>query len=457
MAHPRLASLAGTLVLVVGCRSTVAPATRPPNPGRPSPSSAGPRPAPLVDPVAEPVRVEDFVLLALERNPALRAAEESVSAVAARSDQVTALPDPVLMVTPIGDLAQTAAGEVTWMAGLRQRLPVRGQRAARGRRVEHEVDAARARLAEARTRVVREVRRAYWNRYHYLRAFHVVETERGLMEQFLRIAEARYAAGSVAQEDVLRAQVEIADLEQRAVTLRQQLFSACGQLNRLLDRDPDTPISPPGEPVDWTLEEPREALLERARAENPALARLRSEVAAADEGLHLAELARWPDVTLGLDYAAVDDGGLAPSADGQDQWSIGLALELPLRRARRRAAEEEARHAVRMASAQLAGEEAQLAFEVHDVLARLDAEQQRIDLFRGAILPAARQAVEAAESGYRAGGVDFQTLVDAWRKLLELELALHEGRARREQELAELEEVVGGVVRTVPVETEEQR
>jgi hypothetical protein len=53
--------------------------------------------------------------------------------------------------------------------------------------------------------------------------------------------------------------------------------------------------------------------------------------------------------------------------------------------------------------------------------------------------------------------VDFQTLVDAWRKLLELELALHEGRARREQELAELEEVVGGVVRPVPVETEEQR
>ncbi len=56
-----------------------------------------------------------------------------------------------------------------------------------------------------------------------------------------------------------------------------------------------------------------------------------------------------------------------------------------------------------------------------------------------------------SESGYQAGEVDFTTLIDNWQRLLDLTLTYHRALSRLEQEVAELEQVLGsGVERVVP-------
>ncbi|MEE8147784.1 MAG: TolC family protein, partial [Longimicrobiales bacterium] len=84
-----------------------------------------------------------------------------------------------------------------------------------------------------------------------------------------------------------------------------------------------------------------------------------------------------------------------------------------------------------------------IAFRVQDALTKVESEQRQVILFRDVIIPQARQTVDASRSGYRAGTLDFLTLVDNWRKLLDFELMYHEHLAQMEQSFAELQRAVG--------------
>jgi copper homeostasis protein CutC len=61
--------------------------------------------------------------------------------------------------------------------------------------------------------------------------------------------------------------------------------------------------------------------------------------------------------------------------------------------------------------------------------------------------------VDVSESGYQAGEVDFTTLIGNWQRLLDLTLTYHGALTTLEQEVAELEQVLGsGIERVVPQE-----
>ena len=73
----------------------------------------------------------------------------------------------------------------------------------------------------------------------------------------------------------------------------------------------------------------------------------------------------------------------------------------------------------------------------------MESEQDQVVLFRDVIIPQAQQTVDASISGYRAGSLEFLTLVDNWRRLLDFRLMYHRTLARLEQSFAELQEAVG--------------
>lgn len=386
---------------------------------------------------------EDYVRLALERNPGIRAARLRVERLLEHIPQVSSLDDPTIGIAPIGEMAETAAGQVSVMTSVSQRLPFPGKLASRARVAAQEVAVAAQELEATRLRVKRDTRSAYWSYYYATRAIEVIDADRRLLAQFREIAAAKYRSGTVSQQDVLRASVELSNLDNELVTLRQRETTAVALLNRLLDRSVVAPLPPPApislEPTVLELDR----LLEEAGARNPALQAIRERIQGFRERLELAELQRRPDFVVGLNYNLVQDEGVAPSANGDDQWWIGLGLNLPIWTERLDAAERQARAGIREGIAQLNDEQNLVAFRLQDGLVRLDTQQRLVELFRDVIVPQARQTVEASESSYRAGGLDFLTLVDNWRKLLDFQLMLHRSLAEFERSFADVQEVVG--------------
>ena len=386
----------------------------------------------------------DYVRLALRRNPTIAAAQLKVRRMLARIPQATSLEDPMLEVTPVGEMAQTAAGQVGVMMSVSQTLPFFGKLAARGDIAGREVAQAAAELEQAKLAVTADVRRAYWSYYFAARSIDVTQQSRQLFGQFRQTADSRFRSGQANQSDVLRANVELSRLDNELITLEQRRTTAAAMLNSLLDQPPNTPLPDPRPPTDFDpapLDLP--ILLARSTAANPELARLSQRVEAERHRQTLARLQRWPDLTLRAGYSAVNDDGLAVMANGKDQWWIGFGINVPIWFARYEAAEREALAGRQEAMAELAAARNRIAFQVQDGVIRVQTQQRQVRLFKDVILPQARQVVEASRTSYQTGQTDFLTLVDNWRRLFDYELLHQQSLTDLEKSLADLEQVVG--------------
>lgn len=400
--------------------------------------------------------VEDFVAAALRHNPRIAAARFEVERLAQRIPQETSLEDPMFEISPIGEGPQTAAGEVGIMLGVSQKLPFPGKLDTRGDIARRQVAIAAAALEQTRLEVEADVRRAYWSLYRAQQSLEIRSRTRQLLDQFHSSAQANFRAGIVSQQDVLRAAVELAELEREVAQLHQQRASAIAMLNSLMNRDADAPLPEIRPPEPAELELRAQQLLSAAWSASPAIRQANERIESARLEQKLARLQRWPDLTIGVGYNFVDDELNGMPTSGDDQWSITFGINLPIWQQRLRAAEREAALAQYGAIAQLAEARNDIAFRVHDAVARVQSQQQQIRLLRDRILPQARQAVESSASAYRAGRGSFVELIDNWQALLGFEQMYHDTLAELHQALADLQQVVAMPIASSTTQPTEQ-
>jgi len=387
--------------------------------------------------------VEDFVQFALLRNPSIRSAAQRVDRFRERIAQVKSLDDPIVSIAPAGDMAETAAGQVSAMTSVSQRLPFPGKLSARGRIASQDVAIAQQDLHAVTLSTVADTRRAYWSLYYTVRAIETTRGSRTLLAQFNEVIRAKYRAGVDTQESVLRASVELSNLDNELITLDQQRSTAAAMLNSLIDRPIDAPLADPAPITLRAFDASLDGLLAVAVQSNPTLQRVREQIQRFREERQLAHLGRFPDLNVSFTYNLVDDGGLSAVSTGDNQWWVGLGFNVPIWKKRLDAAEREATRGILESAGKLAATRNRIAFDVQDALVNVQTQRRLAILFRDVIVPQARQTVEASLSGYRAGDTDFLTLIDNWRKLLDFQLLFERSLADLEKTLASLEQTVG--------------
>ena len=390
----------------------------------------------------EHVGPDELVGIALKRHPSIKAASTKVQRISETVEQASSLPDPMYSVSA-GDMAQTAAGQVEFMTGVSQKVPYPGKLAGEGRIAEQQIQVARAELDSVKWRVATSVRRAYWSRYFADHAIDVTGQSRKLLEQFQQIAETKLRAGRAKQQDVLRISVELSSLDQDILNFQRERVIASAQLNTLLDRPVDQPLPDPKD-VDFvktTME--LDTLVAQATKSHPSIDAAKAMSAIARERMKLARLSGRPDVSLGVSYAAVDEEGLSPLANGNDQWWVNVGVSMPIWRGRVDAAKREALHGIGESMQRLRAARNQVVFDVQDAVTRVQTQQQLIALFKEQIIPETKQTVDVSMAGYVSGNVDFLTLIDNWRKLLSVQLMLERNVTLLHQSLADLRAAIG--------------
>lgn len=404
--------------------------------------------APKVEPLALELprkpTAEDYLLVAVSRNPRLRRARREAEAAGFEIAQVTSLPDPFLaLVPPTGQLTETAAGQVDSAIGVSQKIPFPGKLYARGRVASHAAAVTYEAYRGTLLQLTADVRGAYYMLYFADRAIELTTRSNDLLRDFRNIAVRKYEAGNVPQQDVLRAQVELANLERELVTLRQRRGTARARLNSLMAYRVDTPL-PPTEPIEpKTIAVELDTLLSMAAVENPEIAAAKERIERARASLTLAKLDYVPDLTVGYQYTEIAESGLSPVADGDDNWQLNLGVTLPIWYGRLSAGRNEAATLLRASHEALADVEDTTAYRIQEAMLRVETEQRLVELFGKVIIPQARQTLDATVSAYRAGQVDFLTFIENWRRLLDFEIAYEKSLSSFEQELAELERLVG--------------
>ncbi|MDR7485757.1 MAG: TolC family protein [Armatimonadota bacterium] len=364
----------------------------------------------------------DVVALAEQRNPAIAAARQAVSAAearvalarAGRGPTVTASTTPAISsgtsAAPEG-FSASAAVSATYV------LYDSGQIAHAVRQAQATLKAARLALEATRQDVALSVAQAYVGVLRAERAVRVREQVVVQNRELLRLAEGQFRAGVVARADVVRAQANLAAAEGELIAARNAVDQAKAGLNAAIGQPAVVPlaVAPPPPTPRLTL---AQAALAPLADERPEVRRALAEVEAAEAGVALARAASGWRVTL--DGRAAQN--LTPSSS--TTWSVSGSVSVPLSDAGRTAA------AVAEAQATLAAARARVE------TARLAAQQQSLQAFLN--LLSARARIESARAGlvfaqeslrlaqgrYAAGAGTLLEVTDAQTALVQAEQAL---------------------------------
>lgn len=407
-----------------------------------TPASAQTR---LMDAGAAPA-LSSLVAEALQNSPELRGAAKETEAANQRVRPAGALEDPMLeaglLNVPIQPLSLNREDMTMKMLGLSQKLPYPGKRALREQVAAKDAETLKYGLRETGNRVVRDVKLAYFDLALTDETVRLLHRNRQILEQFLHIAEGRYAVGQVAQADVLKAQTQLGRMTEELLRMERERPVMEAELMRLLGRRGNaTPIAaelPRIGDVAFSLE----ALQQAALRERPQLLGLQSAIDRSAKNLDLARKEALPDFDVRFSYGQRerDPAGMPR----EDLFSITVAMNLPLWRKDKiepRIAEAQA-----MREQTLEMQQAQQ----NEVLAKLRqqvavAEQSRksVSLYETGILPQARLAVEAALAAYRVSRVDSLMLLDSQMTVFGYEISRAKEQVNFNKALAEIELLTG--------------
>jgi len=384
----------------------------------------------------------EAIRVALAANPMLRASRLSADAANARIGPAGALPDPQLqfglMNRMASDFGNTMDPMTMNQVQLMQMLPWPGKLSAARGAARHMAAATRADAEEQERMLVTRVRMAYYQTAYAGHAVDVMRRTRDLLRGFVDVSTTMYATGSALQQDVLRAQVEVARMTEEITRMEQEGVAMGARLNALLGRSALTPVPPLelSEIGDTTELPPVDSLAAWALAARPAVIAGQERVASAQAALSAARRELIPDLTLGFQYQQ------RPQFPTMISLMVGINLpifasarQLPMRR--------EAAAMRDMASAELANLQNETIAQIIEARARAVQDQNLIRLYRGSVVPQARAAVQASLSSYRVGRVTFMTLVDNQMTVNRYETETYRLLAGYHQAVGELEALVG--------------
>ena len=389
---------------------------------------------------------------ALARNPRIRAALSLRRAAGRRAPQVSARPDPMIMLTGHARPPETRVGPQTTLLSVTQQFPGFGKREARGQVAVKQAAERDERIRAERAEVVRQVKRAYYDLAYLDRALAISAEDEDLLRHYEVLARARYAQGYGGQGDSIRLQAEITKALNRRETLLRRRVDAEAALNSLLDRSAATEVAPvelrarPAPIVDVA------ALSETGCRARPEVRAAMRQVESREQAIEVARLAYRPDFSVGVAWGYLrgrgDPAGRAapPPDNGKDTYSLMVGMSVPLARDRYDAGLEEAADHNEAARAAYRGAVRDTERAVRATAYRIEGLERQIALFENALAPQAEQALSAAEAAYTTGGAGVLDLMDGQRVLLEVRLGLARLDADHRKALADLERVVGTAI-----------
>jgi outer membrane protein TolC len=378
------------------------------------------------------------------RNPSLEAMIAAWQAAAQLYPQRVALDDPVLMGMIAPESAASSFTETAYAFQLNQKLPWFGKRSLRGAVAEADADAAFHESEDSRLQVRLAADLAFFEYFLVARLTEINHNNTRLMHEFREGALSRYRNNKAEQQDVLQADVEVADLARRQLELERMQRVAQARINTLLRRWPEAPLPPP--PA--TLDPPRpiadsNLLWQTALQQRPDLAALAWRVQSAETALELAYKNYLPDVDV---FGRYDTFWQPSSTQGPLRAQVGVAMNLPVYREKLRAAVCEAQFRLNQRRAEFDQRSLEIQYDVLSAAQQLEESRKTIELYAERLLPAAEQNVAAARTSYEFGKLNFLQLSQTQRQLIAMRERQIEAIVSYHRRAAELNRAMGGTV-----------
>lgn len=381
-----------------------------------------------------PLLLREYLVYAALNNAGLKAAFEEWKAALEQIPQAKALPDPQFTY---GRFIREM--ETRDKFSIAQMFPWFGK-------IEAGTDAAAAQAKAAQKRYETEKLKLFWQvkdafyEYLYLAsAVKIAKDNLALLKHLEEVTLTRYMAAAGTHPDVIRTQVELANLENTLTSLEELRKPIVARLNAVLNRQSAEMLPWPEKEKFTPLTLERQKIAALLKQSNPELAAIEFEVSAAQNMVELAQKKFYPDIEVGVEF----ENSSPMAAIDRDPVMLMFSINLPVWRESYKAAERQAKSIVLKTQQHRTQAENTLIAQAEQALYDFEDSNRRIKLYGNILLPKAEELLQASETAYQAGTIDFLSLIDAQRMLLEFQLEYERAVTDNQQKLAELEMLVG--------------
>ena len=391
--------------------------------------------------------LQALVAEAGRNSPEIRAAGNERLAAQHRVSPAGALDDPMLeagvLNAPLRSSDTFRREDMTMkMLGLSQKIPFPGKRDLRQDVAAKDAEAVAYAYQETVNRVIRDVKTGYFELAFVAESARLVEKNKQVLGQFLKISESRYAVGQGNQSDVLKAQTQLSKMIDELIKLARERRAIEAELARALGRGSEAGVPAPAALRLQETPLQLDSLLESAKKERPQLLGLKSMVDRGNKALDLARQDNYPDFDVKFAYGQRDK-----TLDGMprdDLVSVTVAINLPVWR--------ESKRDPRIAEAMALRDQAmdlyqaqlnELSSKLRQQVASAEQNLKSAQLYETGILPQARLAVESSLSAYRVNRADFLTLLDSQTTVLNYEVSYASALANYNKAIAEIDLLTG--------------
>ena len=389
---------------------------------------------------SEEVTLERLIDSALTRSPGLQAKKRAYEAARGRVIAAWLPEDPMVGADVEGQSSLFDFGSrnnreymVSQTIPFPTTLLLRGQVAARESRMAYQ------QYKEAERDTIWHIEQPYYELYMTKKTIVALEEVEALIERLARSAQARYAGNQASQQDVLKAQIELAKTRIELFNVRQQEHVAEAHVSHILDRSLETRYAIPADLPVTALSLARPELERLALKTKPELLAMETGISRAKANRLMAFTSWLPGVTGRI------EGRQFRGESGLREKDTFIGITVPVWSLLKGVGGEwtSAQREVQQAQAQYLEMKNEVFLAVHEAYAAAASTQHGLLQYEQVILPQARQQVDVALSAYEAGRVDFLNLIDAQRMLRDAQISYYKYRADYERGLSNLRLAIG--------------
>lgn len=403
---------------------------------------------------AADLTLDAAVARALQSDTWIETSQHNETVQRAMGDAAGRLPDPKFnlalanMPTDSFDFNQEPMTQL--VMGVSQMIPRGDTLELNASRFEQQAQMQPLLREERRARVRMQVSQLWLDAWRAEQSVALIDANRTLFEQLVDVSTSSYvsAFGRTRQQDLVRAQLELTQLDDRLSRLAQQRETSLARLSEwLMATDTvNASVSAPGE-LTLSSDLPELDLINalakeemnRASAfiEHPTIRLIDRQIDLARTDVDLAKQKYKPEWGLKASYGY--RGEDAMGSDRADLMTLGVSVDMPLFSTRKQDSEVEA------ASSRVAAVRTERLLKLREMLASYDNARaalerigQRQALYSDQLLPQSHEAAEAALNAYTSDNGDFAEVVRARIAELNARLALIELQAEQQKQVAQI-------------------
>lgn len=285
---------------------------------------------------------------------------------------------------------------------------------------------------------------AYFRFYSTKKVLGLLEAQRETLREIARIAETKRAAGTVPQQDEMKAHVELTKIENQILLQAQEETEARFALNATLNRPVDTLVKLPS--ADFTAKEIKlDTSFETVDiSTSHQLRGFNSTVTEAGLQKGLAKMGYLPDFRLSYQQVF---GGNHPSSGR----AIGIEMTIPLWFLSKENSEISAAVSQELAARrELESHRRTTEAMLQTLKSKVKTLFKLHEIYETALIPQATSSLNSSRSAYSTGRVGFQELLDAERTLYSTRIEYYENFSQLVEAITGLEREAGVSVSSLP-------